>query len=253
MTKEELHADEKPGRRDLILKIMGAATFAGFASMGKGVSLAAATPILTPEETEGPYWVDEQLNRSDIIYDPTDDTFQPGFPLLLLIHVNQVANGVISALPNAYIDIWQCNASGLYSDEAVENTLGQKYLRGYQVTNASGNVHFTTIYPGWYTGRTPHIHCRVRMYSGTTTTYNFTTQFFFDQAITDAVYLTAPYNARGAQNTYNSDDMVYTQTDCMTAAEDGAETMLTLVKDATYAVARVSMLIDLALPKNKTC
>ena len=212
MTNQELHHDHKPGRRDVLLKIVGAASFAGFSSLTKGVALAATNPeILTPEQTEGPYWVDEQLNRSNIVYDPSNGTYQPGFPLFLLIHAKQVTAWVVTPLANAYLDIWQCNAAGLYSDESSEGTLGQKYLRGYQVTDSKGDVHFTTIYPGWYSGRTPHIHLRVRTYSGTTTTYNFTTQFYFDQSITDVVYQTAPYNTRGTQSTFNDTDLFLCQ------------------------------------------
>jgi protocatechuate 3,4-dioxygenase beta subunit len=142
---------------------------------------------------------------------------------------------------------------GLYSDEAAQDTTGQKYLRGYQVTDSNGKVHFLTIYPGWYHGRTPHIHCRVRVYSGSVTTYNYTTQFFFDQTITNSVYATAPYNTRGTQDTYNTTDLFYTADDCMTGNEVGTESMLSLAEGAKYAVASIKVKVDLSLPTNSTC
>src|SRR5439155_11326042 len=118
--------------------------------------------VATPSETQGPYWVDEKLNRSDI------RSAQSGLNLYLTVNVSKLSNGVSKPVSGAYIDIWHCNALGAYSDEAAgagnPNTLGQTYLRGYQITNSHGIVRFTTIYPGWYTSRTAHIHARVRTY-----------------------------------------------------------------------------------------
>src|SRR5439155_14057363 len=97
-----------------------------------------------------------------------------GLPLYLTVSCSVLANGIASPLAGAQIDIWHCNGAGAYSDEAAgmgnPNTVGLKYLRGYQTTAARGIVQFTTIYPGWYTSRTAHIHARVRTYSGTTVT-----------------------------------------------------------------------------------
>lgn len=235
-------------RRELIVRTAGVLSLAG---LGKGVmstALAATSNsiVVTPEETEGPYWVDEQLNRSDLATDPTDNSIQPGFPLVLGVTVSQSANGQITPIQGAYVDIWHCNASGIYSDEAVENTTGKKFLRGYQVSDAHGAVRFTSIYPGWYSGRTPHIHARVRLYSGSTVTTNFTTQFFFDEAITNKVYQLAPYNLRPNRDTDNASDNVYTSADCLTGAEDGTETMLRLASDTTHAIASFNIVLDLS-------
>src|SRR5205085_3183987 len=97
-----------------------------------------------------------------------------------------------------------------YSDIAngagQANTSGQKYLRGYQVTDANGAVEFTTIYPGWYSGRTVHIHYKVRLFSGTTKTYEFTSQLCFDDTLTDTVFTQAPYNTKAARGTRNNND-----------------------------------------------
>jgi protocatechuate 3,4-dioxygenase beta subunit len=101
------------------------------------------------------------------------------------------------------VDIWHCDAFGVYSD-AVDpgfNTVGQKFLHGYQITDNNGSVELTTIYPGWYAGRTVHIHFKVRLFAGTTQTYSFTSQLYFDDTFTDQVFATqAPYNTRGAHD-----------------------------------------------------
>ena len=244
------------GRRELILRTAGVLTFAG---MGRGVITKAlaqtsTSVVLTPEETEGPYWVDEQLNHSDLATDPTDNSVQVGLPLVLAVTVSQYANGSISPLPDAYIDLWHCNAYGIYSDEPAYNpgggtgtvvTTGKKFLRGYQVTDAHGNVRFTSIYPGWYTSRAPHIHARIRLYSGSTTTQNFTTQFFFDDAITDMVYQMTPYNTRPNRDTLNGTDNVYNGTDCNTSKAVGTETSLRLAADSSHAVASYNIILDL--------
>jgi protocatechuate 3,4-dioxygenase beta subunit len=244
------------GRRELILRTAGVLTFTG---MGRGVITKAlaqtsTSVVLTPEETEGPYWVDEQLNHSDLATDPTDNSIQVGLPLVLAVTVSQYANGSITPLKGACVDLWHCNAYGIYSDEAAYNpgggtgtvvTTGKKFLRGYQVTDAHGSARFTSIYPGWYTSRTPHIHARVRLYSGSTVTENFTTQFFFDESITDMVYQMAPYNTRPNRDTTNITDNVYKGTDCNTAKAVGTETSLRLAADSSHAVASYNIILDL--------
>jgi protocatechuate 3,4-dioxygenase beta subunit len=115
----------------------------------------------------------------------------------------------------AQIDIWHCNATGVYSDISSESTASEQWLRGYQVTDASGRVEFTTIIPGWYSGRTTHIHLRVRSsYSDASSTSDGTntTQCFFDQTFIDTLYTTvAPYSADGKNSTTNASDRVYSQ------------------------------------------
>ena len=252
MGKETTHTD-LPGRRDILLKAVGAVSLAGLTKAGVALAADASSVVLTPEMTQGPYWIDEKLNRAAILYDPSDETIQEGFFLVLKIKVYQIANGAASVLPNAQVDIWHCNAYGLYSDEAANGTSGKKFLRGYQITDSEGVVRFLSIYPGWYSGRTPHIHCRVRVYSNGSVTYNFTTQFFFDETVTAAVYQTAPYSDRGTQDTTNTTDNIYTTTDCMTGNTEGSETMLYLSQNAKYAVASIPIKLNLSLPNNSTC
>jgi protocatechuate 3,4-dioxygenase beta subunit len=213
---------------------------------GRALAQAATTVTATPTETEGPYWVDEFLNRADLALDPSDNSVQIGFPLVLNVIVSQLVDGVTVPVPGAYVDVWHCNASGVYSDVAAQNTVGKKFLRGYQVSDAKGFVQYLTVYPGWYSGRTVHIHSRVRIFHGDQVTTNFTTQFFFDDSITDQVYLTVPYNQRNLRDTLNTADSIYGAADCITGAQSGAETGLTLATDSTHAVGTFNIVLDLS-------
>jgi protocatechuate 3,4-dioxygenase beta subunit len=206
----------------------------------------------TPIETEGPFWEDEKLLRTDIRASGDGTNLRAGLPLYLTVNVSKLVSGVASPLPSAYVDIWHCDAAGNYSDEPAgmgnANTLGQTWLRGYQITNARGIVKFTSIYPGWYTSRTVHIHARVRTYSGTTTTLNMTTQFFFDDTISDAVFGgVAPYNSRtGTRDRRNATDSVYNtvSTGSTVASPDGSRLLLRLAKNGTlYAIASFNIVV----------
>ena len=130
-----------------------------------------------------------------------------GVPLALGFNVSRVNGSSCVPLSGAYVDIWHCDALGTYSD--VSGAQGQKFLRGYQVTDSSGAAAFTTIYPGWYTGRAVHIHFKIRLFTGSQTSYSFTSQLYFDDALTDQVYTQSPYNTRGARDTRNSRDGIY--------------------------------------------
>jgi uncharacterized protein (TIGR03437 family) len=172
----------------------------------------------TPTVTEGPYWVDEKLFRSDIRTDPGTGVAREGVPLTLTIRVQKLGSGGCTPLVGGYVDIWHCDAKGLYSDEPTYNpgggvgpvnTSGQKFLRGYQITDENGQVTFTTIYPGWYTGRTIHIHFRVRTYSGESVIGNFVSQIFFDDTINDLVLAQPAYARTTPRNTTNASDMIF--------------------------------------------
>ena len=165
--------------------------------------------VAAPSLTEGPYFVDEILHRNDIRVDPSDDSIQPGFPLNLTINLFRVDNCVVTPLPGAFVDIWQCSALGVYSDVAAQNTVGKRFLRGYQITDRAGQAQFQTVFPGWYSGRAVHIHHKVRFFSQNQETYEFTSQFFFDDAVSDAIFTTAPYNQKGSPDTRNSTDGIY--------------------------------------------
>lgn len=205
----------------------GAASAAALALTGRK-TIAGPTCATSPAQTEGPYWVDEMLNRADIRSDPSTGIAQVGMPLRLAINVSEITGASSCApLSGAYVDVWHCNASGAYSDVAAgagnPNTLGQRWLRGYQITDAHGNARFITVYPGWYNGRTVHIHFRVRKFSGTTVTFNFVSQLYFVDSISNAIYArTAPYNARLNRNpATNAQDNIYSATMLMRMADNG--------------------------------
>jgi len=190
-------------------------------------SPAALSCVVTPEETEGPYFVDERLNRSDLTTDTTDSNVLDALPLRLQFGVYSVNGNTCTPVAGAQVDVWHADAGGVYSDVQAQNTIGQTYLRGYQLTDGNGAAEFTTVYPGWYPGRTVHIHFKIRTFSpGGTVTFEFTSQVFFDDTITDVVFASAPYNARGQRDTRNATDMVYnTGTG---SAPSGAQLMLDL-------------------------
>jgi protocatechuate 3,4-dioxygenase beta subunit len=166
--------------------------------------------VVRPALTEGPYFVDERLNRSDIRADPSDGAIKPGAPLRLTFQLARV-NAGCAPLAGATLDVWHCDALGVYSDVSDPgfNTIGQKFLRGYQVTDASGAARFTTIYPGWYQGRAVHIHFKVRMPASAGATHEFTSQLFFDDTLTDQVHAAVPYRAKGQRTLRNSGDAIY--------------------------------------------
>jgi protocatechuate 3,4-dioxygenase beta subunit len=176
-----------------------------------------AACVLDPSLTRGPYWIDERLNRSDIRSDTTGAASpnpRPGVPLVLTIETLAYDSAGCTALAGAQVDLWHCDGWGIYSGVAgagASNTTGQNFLRGYQVTDATGRVTFTTIYPGWYSGRAVHIHVKVRLFdAGSNTTTEATTQLFFDDALTDTVFASAtPYSSRGARDTRNVNDGIY--------------------------------------------
>jgi len=199
------------------------------------------------EVTEGPYFVDELLKRSDIRVDPSDGTVQAGLPLLLSVSVSTL--DTVKPLPHAYVDIWHCNAQGLYSDVSANSTVGQKFLRGYQVSDAQGKVQFKSIYPGWYSGRSPHIHAKVRQFSGSTKTLELTTQFFFDEQLTQLIYSDSnlPYYPHGLPDMPHSTDQVYNgNNSCVPGAVAGDTLKLKITRASNYASAKFDILIDVS-------
>ncbi len=169
--------------------------------------------VVRPELTEGPYYVDEELNRSDLRSDPSDGSVRAGALLALTFNVSRASNSACEPLAGAIVDVWHCDAEGVYSDvsDGGFNTVGKKFLRGYQVTGSDGIARFTTIYPGWYRGRAVHIHFKVRSSASSTSAYEFTSQLFFDDTLTDQVHAAAPYSAKGQRDTRNANDGIYGQ------------------------------------------
>ncbi|TDD69157.1 protocatechuate dioxygenase [Jiangella aurantiaca] len=187
----------------------------------------------SPETTEGPYWFDVDSIRSDLRED------RPGATLTLALRVQDAEN---TPLPDSVVEIWHCDAGGEYSgfevasggppgggesttsdgsysqgDVESEPTDDGTYLRGAQVADADGIVRFTTIYPGWYRGRTVHIHVRVHVDQETV----LTTQLFFDDELSDQVYGQAPYSDHTGRDTYNDGDSIYADAGLLTVIADG--------------------------------
>jgi protocatechuate 3,4-dioxygenase beta subunit len=190
-------------------------TDAGSSSADGAANTEAGSCAVTPEGEIGPYFADDSasgFNRSNVVSNIDGSSAQSGVPLVLTVTVIDTEKGC-TPYANAQIDIWHCNASGVYSDIASENTSSESWLRGYQVTDANGQVTFTTIIPGWYAGRTTHIHLRVRStYSEASSTSDGTntTQLFFTQTLDDTLATTvAPYSAEGTNPTTNAGDHVY--------------------------------------------
>ena len=144
-----------------------------------------------------------------------------GVPLAVTLNVFQDSGTTATPLTGARVDLWHTDAIGTYSDEASEGTLGETFLRGDMFTDANGSVTFNTIVPGWYSGRTPHIHFMVRSVSATgALTNRVTSQFFFNPTLINTI------------DTTNATDMVYnTRTTSGTIA--GPSLLLTLTPTGT--------------------
>lgn len=187
------------------------ATAAAEVATVEAVNTAVPNCVVRPEMTEGPYFVDGQMERSDIRIEPTDNSVKEGVPLTIAFAVSQIADATCAPLAGATVDIWHCDALGVYSgvSDPGFDTSDQSWLRGYQVTGENGRVEFTTIYPGWYSGRAVHIHFKIRTTVTGNETYEFTSQFFFDEELSDQVFTNAPYNTKGQRDTLNSNDGIF--------------------------------------------
>ena len=180
--------------------IVGAAGWKVATSEGAGpagVASGAVKCVLTPEMTEGPYYLPNEKVQRNI----TEG--RSGTPLLL--HLTAVDASTCRPIKGAAVDIWHTDALGVYSGEAVESTVGQTFMRGIQRTNAHGLATFQTVYPGWYQGRTVHIHVKVHIGGNVV----HTGQLFFRDALTDAVYRSSPYMGRPNRDTRNVTDSIY--------------------------------------------
>jgi protocatechuate 3,4-dioxygenase beta subunit len=183
------------------------------AALAAQTSVGQSMCVARPQQTEGPYFVDERLQRSDIRVDPSDGSVKAGAPLHLTFQVSRIAGAACAPLAGAVVDIWQCDHAGVYSDvrDPRANTVGKKFLRGYQTTGADGIARFTTIYPGWYPGRAVHIHFKIRSAPAAGRGFDFTSQLYFDDSLTDRVHAQPPYSSRGQRNQRNSTDGIFRQ------------------------------------------
>jgi len=178
-------------RRDLLVSLGSSGILALAGSYGGRTRpvFAQATCTLTPQQTEGPYWFDARQVRRDI----TEG--KPGIPLRLLLRV--VSASTCLPIPNALAEIWHCDAAGIYSGYSAQGTAGQTFLRGIQTSDPDGIVEFQTIYPGWYRGRTTHIHFKVHLGNQTLVT----AQLYFAESISSTIYTRFRHTVREALRT----------------------------------------------------
>jgi protocatechuate 3,4-dioxygenase beta subunit len=215
MEQDDIQVGRVLTRREVLALagLAGASMLGGAAVLGNPrPARAGVMPacVVRPQQIEGPYFVDEKLNRADIRSDPADGSVKDGVRLDLTFEVTRVDGGNCRPLAGAMVDLWQCDALGIYSDVRDTtvgfNTVGRKFLRGYQVTDNNGAVRFTTIYPGWYQGRTVHVHFKIRTPRAAGGAHEFTSQLYFDDAITDRVLARAPYASKGPRSARNAQD-----------------------------------------------
>ncbi|MCF1743659.1 intradiol ring-cleavage dioxygenase [Paradevosia shaoguanensis] len=169
-----------------------------------GLLPGADVCVITPEVTEGPYYFDPALERQDV----TEG--RPGVRTQVRL---QVVDAQCKPMAGARVDIWHADATGIFSGYANQpggiDTTGQTFMRGTQMTGENGVAEFATVYPGWYRGRTTHIHFKVFLDE----TNVLTGQLFFPDALSEFVYLNvAPYSDRKEQrDTINSTDGIAAQ------------------------------------------
>jgi protocatechuate 3,4-dioxygenase beta subunit len=186
--------------RGSLLKAAGAAAAAvGLGRLGNSEDAVAGDSVsclLTPEQTEGPYYIAKEKLRRNI----TDG--RPGTPLVLRLTV--VDAKTCRPIKGAVVDIWHCDASGVYSGFGAGRA-SRTFMRGIQRTNAHGVATFKTVYPGWYQGRTVHIHVKVHVRANVV----HTGQLYFPDRVTDAAYRKAPYIRRPTRDVRNADDPIF--------------------------------------------
>jgi len=195
-----------------LIGVSGAALLGGLTPrLGRSQAATGEPPscLVRPEQTAGPFFVDERLKRSDIRSDPRTGEVKAGVPLRITFQVSRSSRSACAPLSAAQVDVWQSDATGRYSDARQwgASTLGQQFLRGYQLTDEAGRAQFLTIFPGWYGGRAVHVHFKIRWAAAPS--YAFTSQLYFDDALTERVFASEPYAIRGRHWLRNGDDALF--------------------------------------------
>jgi len=159
--------------------------------------IAGTTCPVTPRQTQGPFYFDPEMVRQDI------GEGKAGVPLRLRLQIVEAA--ACAPSQRARVDIWHCDAAGAYSGYDRERTAGARWLRGTQFADAAGGASFHTLYPGWYEGRAPHIHVKAWMGDGR----EITSQIYFQDDLSDAVYGQGAYAGRAGSHVRNGDDGIF--------------------------------------------
>jgi protocatechuate 3,4-dioxygenase beta subunit len=185
------------------------------------VEAGSVSCVLTPEMTEGPFYIAREKVRRNI----TDG--HPGTPLVLRLAV--VDASTCKPIKGAAVDIWHADAAGNYSGLGAGSG-DRTFMRGIQRTDANGVATFRTVYPGWYQGRTVHIHVKVHVRGRVV----HTGQLFFSDTLTDRIYRNAPYNRRPNRTTRNANDSIF--------VNGGRRSMLTVARRAAGGyIGRITM------------
>jgi protocatechuate 3,4-dioxygenase beta subunit len=218
---EIVHSDDLPLGRLLtrrealaLIGVSGAALVSGALPAAHAATAAPLGCIVRPAQTEGPFFVDGELERSDIRFDAHGRDARPGTPLKLRFNVARMTGASCTPLAGAQVHVWHSDALGVYSDSGVRRAAAtsSQFLRGYQLTDTAGAAQFLTIFPGWYAGRTAHIHFKIRIPAASGSSAHaqeFTSQLYFDDALSDQVFAAAPYRDRGKRELHNADDFLF--------------------------------------------
>jgi protocatechuate 3,4-dioxygenase beta subunit len=211
---------------------------AALPAMAETAPAAAEQPVgvcrLFPQAVEGPYYFDPGLVRSDIAEG------RPGLPLHLALRLIDAGN--CQPLPDVRVDVWHADARGIYSGYARQgdnrdiSSKGERYLRGTQMSDGEGRVSFRTVYPGWYPGRTPHIHFKAFLDKRDLVTG----QIYFEDALSARVYRErAPYNARPVADTTNANDFIFRD-----GVREGGGTVFAVAEEPDRLVASLVIAVD---------
>ena len=207
----------------LVVGAVGATGLKTASSEGAGpaaVASGALSCVLTPEQTEGPYYIDGEKLRRDI----TEGRL--GVPLSLRLHV--VDASTCKPIKGAAVDIWHADALGVYSGFG-SGSGNRTFMRGIQKSDATGLARFRSVWPGWYQGRTVHIHVKVHVGGSVV----HTGQLYFSDSVTDAVFRRKPYSRRGKRTTRNANDFVF--------AQGGKRSLLSVRKSGSAYAAAITM------------
>jgi protocatechuate 3,4-dioxygenase beta subunit len=199
----------------------GGSLLAGPAEGGnKAIETGLVQCILTPELTDGPYYIAGEKVRRDI---------RDGHPgTLLTLRLTVLNAATCKAIKGAAVDIWHADAAGVYSGFGA-GAGSRTFMRGIQRTDKNGLAVFTTVYPGWYRGRAVHIHVKVHVGGNVA----HTGQLFFDDAVTEKVYKAKPYAARGNPDMTNAADSIF--------VNGGKRSLLTVKKNGAGYVGSIAM------------
>jgi protocatechuate 3,4-dioxygenase beta subunit len=204
----------------LVAAAGGEALLGDTPSGNAAIETGAVQCVLTPELTEGPYYIAGEKVRRDI------REGHPGTPLTLRLTVLNAKT--CAPIRGAAVDIWHADAAGNYSGFGA-GASSRTFMRGIQKTDRNGLATFLTVYPGWYQGRAVHIHVKVHVGGSVV----HTGQLFFPDAVTARAYEVTPYTSRPGPDMLNAQDSIF--------VNGGRRSMLALKKTAAGYTGSIAM------------